>query len=183
MADIGIPASLLERYFSAYGNRSPLENAITPERVQAATEKYLSAQKAAEIQRLLQANRPEGAGNIPIQSFDQLMELMKIEAEKEKKGQEQFNKLTEKVAKWKEKRVDQAAELQGKQAVEAQKRGREQIKIQSLKKKHPEFRDMEFDTMDEFLNYLRFRKGGKSAPIYPSTGQTDIDLLDKSLGF
>ena len=95
----------------------------------------------------------------------------------------QFKKLTEKVAKWKEKRVDQAAELQGKQAVEAQKSGREQIKIQSLKKKHPEFRDMEFDTMDEFLNYLRFRKGGKSAPIYPSTGQTDIDLLDKSLGF
>ena len=87
MAEIGIPASLLERYFSAYGNKSPLENAITPERVQAATEKFLAAQQAQAEQKLLQANIPEGAGNIPIKSFAQLMELKRLEQDREQKAE------------------------------------------------------------------------------------------------
>jgi hypothetical protein len=113
MADIGIPAGLLQRYFTAYGTQSPLEDAITPEKVQnaiAAIGQYQDTRKAAANQKLLQASKPEGYEGVPISSFSDLMALKKLEAEQEKKGQEYFNKQSEKVFKWKEERAKKIEE-------------------------------------------------------------------------
>lgn len=141
MAEIGIPASLLERYFSAYGNKSPLETAITPERVQAATEKFLAAQQAQAEQKLLQANIPEGAGSMPIKSFADLMAVKKLEAEKEKKGQDLFNQQAEKVYKWKMERIKQAEDQ-----TKAEKEWAFKIRRQEETEKHNRAMEAKKDT-------------------------------------
>ena len=103
MAEIGIPASLLQRYFSAYGAQSPLEAAITPEKVQGALSaigQFQDTRKAQAEQKLLQANIPEGAGNMPIKSFADLMAVKKLEGEREKRNLEYSNEEAEKIHKY-----------------------------------------------------------------------------------
>ena len=90
MANMAIPAEVLQRYFSRYNDTSPLENVLTPEKVQsaiAAIGQFQQAKKDQADLKMLSAARPAGMGGIPVKSFAQLMDLKNLELNTEKRDE------------------------------------------------------------------------------------------------